>query len=839
MYKILYRVFILLCVFVGSFYYFSKDMKEEVPEIQQTIKMDDATFPTLTIRLGEKTFNLLHGYSNNLNANIVRESITPLDGEQSFEVIIDGKGNDVKRVIYELRNVSDNKLIETDTINALGKEENYKTARIKLKENLTDNIEYAVKITLITSESKKMNYYTRVKKVDGSHYSEKIDFVLDFHNSILDKNKGQAIIAYLEPQASADNSSLSHVDIHSSYDLISWGNLKPEIMGMVIPTINEINEDTATITLDYIVSGETDTGKELFQVEEFYRVRYTTTRMYLLNYERNMEAYFDPALTSLSKSELKLGITNENDTQLFTSKDRNKLSFVRQNELWLYNLAENNMVRVFSFRQENSDYIRDTYNEHNVNILSMDDEGNIDFMVYGYMNRGVYEGRVCIVFYKYYIGENRIEEVLYIPMDITYQLLKEEIENFSYVNEQDVFYFNFKNNIYSYNLITNQLTVIASDITSENYIVSTEEHYIAWENSKDPNKTNEIHILDLETGEKNVIGASEGDRLNLLGEINNNIIYGIVKASDITKSEDDGYITPMYKIVIADINSNILKEYEKRGIYITNAIVEGNVITLERVKKTAEGVYENVSVDNILNKVAQTSKAFEITTRVTEKTLTEYYISLPSGYIMKELPEIDTTVNTIIRTDTTLRLEEVVDTDNNYTVYAYGGVEGVYSDLGTAINVANNNVGVVADKQQQIIWERKIRTQIKEIRDINPEFSGNSKLDCVSMLLKYKNGYSISGLDGNSIYENLMKAIPNEAINLTGCTLDEVLYYVNKGIPVIGMKGNDKAVLIIGYDMYNITVIDPELRKTKKLGFNDSSKMFENTGNKFYSYLPK
>lgn len=837
MLKLLYRVIILLCIFSGSFYYFCKDMKEEIPEMQQTIKMDEATFPVLTIRLDEKYLNLLHGYSNNLNANIVRESITPIDSNQSFEAVIDGKGNDVKRVIYELRTVSENKLIETDTINALEKEGDLKTARIKFKEILADNTEYAVKITLITSESKKMNYYTRIKKIGVSYYKEKMDFIMDFHDSIMDKNKAQDIIAYLEPKSGGDNSSLAYVDIHSSFDLVSWGNLKPQVMGEIIPTINEINSDSASVSLNYIITGKTDTGVEMYSVKEFYRVRYTPTRMYLLNYERTMEAYFDPALTSLSKSEFKIGITGDYETRLFTSIDRNKLSFVRQKELWLYNLPENKIVKVFAFRQNDTDYIRDTYNEHDVRILNMDEEGNIDFMVYGYMNRGVYEGRVGIVFYKYYIGENRIEEVLYIPMDITYQMLKEEIENFSYVNKQNVFYFTFRNMIYSYNLITKNLSVIASDITSDNYIVSTAKHYIAWEDNKDGRETRSIHILDLETGDTGKITANSEDRINLLGEIDNNIIYGFVKASDIGRTADGGLLIPMYKIEIADSSTKVLKEYMKDGYYVTGTSVEGNVITLDRVIKSSQGQYENTSTDNILNKISQSSKAFEVTKRITEKFLTEYYISLPSGFVMKELPETDTTVNTIIKADTTLRLEEEAEKGTAYTVYAHGGVEGIYENLGMAVNIADEKVGVVTNNSGQVVWERGIRNPQKEINGIAPHFTGNGSKDCVSMLLKYKSGYAISDLEEDSVYSLLEKEIPESVLNLTKCTLDEVLYYVNKGIPVIGMKDKNNPVLIIGFDMYNITVVDPALQRTMKIGLNDSKALFEGAGNMFFSYL--
>jgi len=186
--------------------------------------------------------------------------------------------------------------------------------------------------------------------------------------------------------------------------------------------------------------------------------------MYLLNYERRMESVFDINLTSLAKSQFKVGITNQENMDLVTSADDTKLAFVRERELWYYNLAENDAIKVFSFRQEESDNVRDIYDQHNVRILNLDDDGNIDFIVYGYMNRGVYEGRVGIVLYRFYSGENRIEELVYIPTNVTYQILKEQLGEFSYVNQFSTFYFTIHNTIYAYNLITSNLTTVATDI---------------------------------------------------------------------------------------------------------------------------------------------------------------------------------------------------------------------------------------------------------------------------------------------------------------------------------------------------------------------------------------
>ncbi len=846
MLKLLYRLIILVCIFIGAVYYFGQDMKEEVFDLNKTTQMSETSFPIVSIKTGNDKLNLLHGYSNNLNANVIRESITPLDSEQSFVAVIDEKENEVKRVLYELRSVTDNEVIESSTINALENEGEKRTAKIKFKTELKENAEYAVKITLVTSESKKMNYYTRVKLIHNSHYQEKIDFAMNFHDSIMDKNRAEDVIAFLEPDSTSDDSSLAYVNIHSSFELIKWGNLSPIVLNEIVPTIKEINEDMASIELKYMISAETDNGTELFYVKEFYRVRYTSSRMYLLNYERNMEAAFDINLTSLSKSEFKIGITSQADMDLITSSDNNKLAFVRQRELWFYDLAENSAVKVFSFRQTDTDYLRDTYEEHDVKILNMDEDGNINFIVYGYMNRGVYEGGVGIILYKFYSGENRIEEQVYIPMNVPYQILKEELGSFSYVNKLGTFYFTINDAIYAYNLITKELSELVSGISSDDYVVSKEQHYIVWQNSSSPTESTSINILNLETVEEKQITAPAGSNIKLLGRIENNIIYGFAKTNDIVATIDGSILVPMYQINIADSNLDILKEYSKDGYYVTRAEVNNNIINLERMvkqKQNGEIDYRLAEPDSIINQTIEQTDAVSLTARVTQKTLTELYISLTSGYKMEKMPSVSETINTIITKDTTLRLEERKYLPERFVVYARGGVEGIYDNAGDAINRADEYVGSVVNNKQIVLWERGSKSAESTLVGITPIYesaSTNSVMACAKMMLNYykKNpNYASSVKDVNSAYEMLNQGMGDSLLNLTGCTLDEVLYYISKKRPVLAMKDSDNAVLIISYDAYNITVIDPSSFTTKKIGLNDGMKLFQSAGNIFLSYI--
>ena len=149
MVKYLYRFLFLLIVFVLSLYLFAGDIKEgSGKKDYQTIAMGDATYPIISLLLGEVEINQLHGYSNDIDSRLSRDHILPLDDEQSFKVSIKENDYDIKRVDYELYSIYDGKLIESDNIKALEQEGQYKMAKIKFKADLKEGQEYSAKITL-------------------------------------------------------------------------------------------------------------------------------------------------------------------------------------------------------------------------------------------------------------------------------------------------------------------------------------------------------------------------------------------------------------------------------------------------------------------------------------------------------------------------------------------------------------------------------------------------------------------------------------------------------------------------------------------------------------------
>ena len=74
------------------------------------------------------------------------------------------------------------------------------------------------------------------------------------------------------------------------------------------------------------------------------------------------------------------------------------------------------------------------YKEHDVRILQVLDNGDIDFLLYGYMNRGRHEGQVGIGLYHYSNEKCALEERFFAPSVTTYEDLKADLETLCYLS---------------------------------------------------------------------------------------------------------------------------------------------------------------------------------------------------------------------------------------------------------------------------------------------------------------------------------------------------------------------------------------------------------------------
>lgn len=842
MLKYVYKVIILMAFFMGAFYIFSRNIQEiHVDAGKSVTEMSDSSFPVLYIGTQDLIINPLHGYSSNIDTREVRESITALTQDKTFTVRLEETESNIKKLEYEVRSIRDNALLDNSSITAFDKEKGYRVAKITLDTTLDTSTEYGLKFTIITNSSKKIHYYTRIKYYESDFYlKEKLEFAETFQKNTFTKEQPKKITAYIEPNSSEDNSSFSRVTINSSYDTITWGNMKPEVVTEQIPTIKEINVETAAILYDYYVDADTATARERFHIKEFFRVRIHDGQFYLLYYLRTMETEFNPDLASISENEFKIGITNETNMQLVMNEDKNKLAFVRDGSLWYYDMTLNKLTTVFTFLEKEENYMHASYDQHNIRILKMDNNGNIRFIVYGYMNRGDYEGRVAILLYDYDVKQNRIEERVYIPLTTTYLKLKQDFGNFSYVNDKDIFYFSLDNVVYAYNIASRKCETLVDNISGDNFVMLEQSKCFAWMNDSDIQKSDNITILNLETEKQQTVKAADSDNVALLGTIDDYMIVGYVHSKDIKESKDGSVLTPYYELQILDADGKVVKDYKASKKYITAIDVEDTVVHLTRVKKSGN-TFVPTSSDSIVNHIPEDASTARLSTRVTDLAMTEYYISMPLSFRMKKLPDKQLTKNVIITEDTTLRLQENIDTHNKYYIYAHGTITCAMNDPAAAIITANDQMGVVLDNNSRLIWERGGKFLSKSVSGITPAYveAGVTSIGaCICMLLQ-TNQITVlaSQVSTNKSITRIIEKYVNTPVNLTGCTLDEVLYFVSSGHPVIAMKNSSDAVLITEYTETTVTYIDPTSMTIFKVSLSNAEDMFKDAGYVFVSYV--
>ena len=836
--KYLYKFIALFFLFIGAVFFFGQDIPELSVATTTETSLQASTFPVIYLQVSDYTLNTLHGYSSEMNSGAVRESITPLDASKKFTVKIEQNKSKIKKLNYELCDIANNKILETKELSAFNTKQKFRTADIKINEGLDTSTEYGLQITLTTSYSKKIHFYTRIKYYGTDCYlKEKLDFVTAFHQATFDKGKSFDISPYLEANTN-DDSTFADVDIHSSRSLIMWKKLNPKKISDIVPTIKEINIETASIYQDYYVQANTDSGQETYHVKEFYRVRYSANRIYLLAFNRTMEAFFDPDLISLTKSEFKIGITKQKNLDISSSDSNEKVAFVRNGELWYYDLNKNKLTWVFTFSHDSSDLMHNNYEQHDIKVLRIDDNGNISFMLYGYINCGDYEGRVGILLYDYNAANNQINERVYIPLATTYQQLKEDLGEFSYLNKKDIFYFSLNDIVYAYNITSKRYDILTEHAALDNFTMLEAAKCFVWSNANEKGQTNTITILNLDTSKKLKVSAPANENISVLGTIDSNIVYGFIKNSDIYESTTGDVVKPAYQLIISDCEGAILRKYKIKSYYVTNATVEDNVIHLKRVKKQ-NGKFVDAKDDTIMNQKDISKTSINLTTRVTQKTLTETYLSLPAGFVLKKKPEAFSTKNILVTQNTTLHLEDKdLFQSEKYYIYAYGEITQSTSSASKAITTADEQMGSVMDNNSHIVWERGGKFLSKQLSNISyPSDTESTIKACTQMLLQSAQvTKTVSELKGGSIL-SMLKNDLDCPVNLTGCTVDEILYFVSCERPVIGMLNNNHAVLITEYTSSSVTWMDPATHSKKTVSLTAAERMFEDAGYRFVSYI--
>ena len=841
---IILKILLVLAVFIASCIFFGSGIKESIFEDEvKTIAMKEATFPLVSFTVADREMNLLHGYAANLDYQVIRECITPITQDRTLTININESESVVKKLKYQIMTV-DGREKETDDLTVLSDDGKKNSLTISLRENYEVGEEYILKLTLITNTSKRIYYYTRLKYYENDKLQEKIDFVSNFHASLLDMNgkRGEDLLGWLEPSREGDNTNFASVNIRSRLSLVNYGTLNPSIEYEQPPTIIEFYENYATFRFDYVLKVDTDLGEEFYRLEEDYRIGLSGSKVYLYNYERRMEEFFDISNFSTNWKEFKLGICAEDAVSGASSPNGKYMAFTYGGELIFYDIENNSVVKAFSFGSRR-DFARDLYKNYDIRILNMRDDGTMDFYIAGYMNAGDYEGRTGIVLYTYDYTENVREEKMYMPINNSYQMLTTDLADFAYFSEDQTFYFSIYNNLYSYKIATGELSVIASSIPEGQLFFCESEAFVVWTDvEKNPGEEC-VRVFHLNTGTEYVAESSSG-KMRLFGLIGNNIIYGVGRTEDGLMRRDGSVFMPYYRLVIANSANMILKDYKEPGLFVSDIEIGENILTIDRVKKNEEGTaYVLADPDTILNNPEKAAAPITVVKHVTDRMLTEYYVAVPESSEAEGAPSYRSTRNKVLNHETIARLPEPEEKDGCYYAYSFGRVVASSKDATSVIAAANKAVGTVINRDGRLIWERGImtpRNELKDVESVKASAEKSSFQAAIEMIANYRNEeIDVSDFDAKktSIFDFMNNNMKPYIVDMTGADLDEVLYCTYRKHPVIAIRGNGEACVILGYYPGQVIIYDPVKGKRQEILKSDAIKDFKKSGNIFISYV--
>ena len=834
------RVIVLAAVFIAAIITFSIFINKENKDV--TMAMEEASLPVMQFVYNDNVINELHGYTKEMDMLSMRDGLMPIGENRKLDVEIMTYGKSIDNLSYKIRSMDSERLL-VDVESAEIKQSQDKVGcQISLPSLFEDNIEYNMEL-VITMGEEKVYYYARIVKSADCYIDETLGFALQFHDYTFRDDAADFIPTYMDP-ATGDATNLAYVDLSCTLGQITWADFGGVKLTEPVVSFKEINPSYNVITLNYVMTNVNENKEvEYYNVEEYYRLRQTSTRIYILNFERTMNQIFRSENDFLlGTTAIQLGIRNQN-VEFLANDSGDVISFVQEGELWSYDRINNTIAQIFSFRSAEGINNRENWDQHDIKIVRVDEAGSISFLVYGYMNRGIHEGKVGVGVYHYDALNQTVEEEVFLETDKSYEVLKAELGKLMYVNEQKQFFFLLNNCVYEIDLTNFELKTLVEADTSDCYAVSKSGRYLAWISQENINSSASITLEDLKMGITHDITSGTNTYLKPITFIGEDFVYGVANISDVKEDTVGKLMFPMSAIEILNTSEEkleVIKEYRPQGSKIGKVSVDANNVYLRLIAENA-GRYAEVGEDTIMNR--ETAPANNVSIAVTKSEIKQTQVSLT----MKDIGSVKGVENILAKH---IKVEEdrtvVFDltTEDYYYAYVKGEVLLATKDAAEAIHIANVNYGVVVDSDVNYVFKRARNTTQSALGNLSPneeDANASSMVKCISIMLKREGaGLGVTALveAGQTPIEIVTNTFKDyRVLELEGCMIDDLLYFIDQGTPVLAKTGANQAILLTGYSANYVYYFEPNSGQTKTIGYSEIEDLFYQGGNYFIAYV--
>lgn len=849
--KILILAGIFLVVAILVFLLLLKNQEKEEVSYEA---MEVASLPVLSLTVENQEVNVLYGYTAEMKEAYMGETLTPLPEDRKLPVTVSTYGNTVTGLSYEIRTMDGSGLIERRELQDWREEDGRIQVELPIQDLLGRNIEYRLRIFVSTKERENISYYTRVVWSQEMKTREMLEYVKGFHDETFTKTDSDNYAVNLESDQSADNGTLAYTNIHSSFDQITWAKLAPSQIGEPQIQILQINSTFGSFLVRYELQAEGENDRiGTYLVEEYFCLNWSPQRFYLMAYERNMNQVFEASADTITSEGIDFGVTLPERIALAESGkpstrengEKEYQVFVVNGELWSYCPENQEAVRIFTFRDEKEEGWRRNHQEYGIRTVNVDNLGNVEFFVFGYMNRGAHEGQTGLSYYRYVKADNALQEVFYISSNKPYQVLKEGIDTLAYKSSRELLYLKFDNNVYAIDYVGNEFVVVVENAEARGFVVNQTQDAIAWQQGENLQEADSVRILYLDSGESHVLEAEDGEYLRTQGFIDQDFICSIGRTEEIKQSGLEA-LYPQYALTITDAAGTEISRYQYDGIYISSVSVGEGQVHLSRLRKNASGDYEYMDADTLMQSNTESNREKEkLMQRDGEKRKRIWYLPLVQSGEGKKNLNVTSPNKILYGESSSMDLSHYSEGADHirYYAYAYGRLQAVRDRAGEAISQIYDKMGWVIDSNGNAIWrrtERALTVSIPIAEEAKVAVPDDRLMGCITGILR-KEGVEEDIRERLATGENaqliLSELLPGTVMDLSGCTLKQLFYYINRQTPVIALSEDKGPILLVGYDQYNVELYDPLEGAVTKKGQNDAEEYFRQAGSRFLGYV--
>ncbi len=799
--------------------------------------MDEQRLPQVELIWNGREMNRLSAYRELMDTALVSSCVAPMTGERTVDMQIDTKETRITGISYRVRAIGTEKLIEDGKIRNWEEKEGIISVPLTFSSLIEENTEYQMELILKTKEQGELSYHTRIYCGEQTTAMELFEFAEEFSAAALDKTAAeQVMVPYILTGESRNNEDLSHVDLYHKFSALTWGKLSPRLVGEREIAIHEISPSQLSLTFTYTLASEDEAGEiSYFHVSEFFCVRLRNGKIFILDYARDAEEVFQGRKKDIQKAEIHLGI-GDGSSELVNSPDGNYLTFVKNNQVWLMNMKEGRLQKIFAWEDD----LTGAYRVQPVRVL---DDGTADFLVYGYISQGAYEGSCQIQGYRYNKETGRLSMTFYVPVELNLSLLENLFGDVAHINEKDICYLLLDHTLYEISLTTGACSVISENLNKGSYCVNSQGNIIAWEEGTDLQMPERIQELNMDTGEIKTIAAKEKGYVGLAGFVGTDLVYGSNDRTAGGMRQDGTAVFPYQTVFIMNEAGELLRSYESGGDCILSVEASTNYITLE-IGRLEEGGYKSLREEKLLSSQKDISGNYgTIAREKSELHLIEEVLRL-KGMAGEEKGVSIKTVLPLVADETgfVLELEHPALPENGYYSFGRGELVTVSPTMAEAIASVYDCFGVVTGADRSMYWNRDARALYTNVslNDRKAESKADVLAVCMQMMMEKE------GLYYSDLKERLSKQTPEEILqdafqdrmmDLQGCQVSALLYYINLGSPVLAVTGENSAMLLVGYDTSHVVVYDG-MQSRYTMTIEEAETYFAERGSRFFSYLP-